>query len=130
MRPQEEVENEHRDVKVSPDRLNAGEKKFVEDLTEYIKLNYQRNKRYEFYLMRNAQKIGIYLESDAGSYYPDFVLWGLDTQRNITHILFIDPKGAARDIIDGQDSLIIRITRRLNLLENLKIKHSSLLKNS
>ena len=100
MRPQEEVENEHRDVKVSPDRLNAGERKFVEDLTDYIKLYYGRNKRYEFYLMRNAQKIGIYLESDAGSYYPDFVLWVLDTQQNITHILFIDPKGE-REIIGG-----------------------------
>ena len=100
MRPPEEVENEHRDVKVSPDRLNAGEKKFVENLTEYIKLNYQRNKRYEFYLMRNAQKIGIYLESDAGSYYPDFVLWVLDIQEDITHILFIDPKGE-REIIGG-----------------------------
>ena len=100
MLPQEEVENEHRDVKVSPDRLNAGEKKFVENLTEYIKLNYQRNERYEFYLMRNAQKIGIYLESDAGSYYPDFVLWVLDTQQDITHILFIDPKGE-REIIGG-----------------------------
>ena len=101
MLPQEEKENEHRDVKVSPDRLNAGEKKFVENLTEYIKLNYQRNKRYEFYLMRNAQKIGIYLESDAGSYYPDFVLWILDTQQDITHILFIDPKGQ-RGIIDDR----------------------------
>ena len=100
MRPQEEVENEHREVKVSPDRLNAGEKKFVENLTEYIKLNYQRNERYEFYLMRNAQKIGIYLESDAGSYYPDFVLWVLDTQQDTTHILFIDPKGE-REIIGG-----------------------------
>ena len=100
MRPPEEVENEHREVKVSPDRLNAGEKKFVENLTEYIKLNYQRNERYEFYLMRNAQKIGIYLESDAGSYYPDFVLWVLDTQQDITHILFIDPKGE-REIIGG-----------------------------
>ena len=100
MRPQEEVENEHRDVKVSPDRMNAGEKKFVENLTEYIKLHYRRNERYEFYLMRNAQKIGIYLESDAGSYYPDFVLWVLDTQQNITHILFIDPKGE-REIIGG-----------------------------
>ena len=100
MLPQEEVENEHRDVKVSPDRLNAGEKKFVENLTEYIKLNYQRNERYEFYLMRNAQKIGIYLESDAGSYYPDFVLWVLDTEQEITHILFIDPKGE-REIIGG-----------------------------
>ena len=100
MRPEEDVENEHRDVKVSPDRLNAGEKKFVENLTEYIKLNYQRNERYEFYLMRNAQKIGIYLESDAGSYYPDFVLWVLDTQQDITHIIFIDPKGE-REIIGG-----------------------------
>ena len=100
MRPPEEVENEHRAVKVSPDRLNAGEKKFVENLTEYIKLNYQRNKRYEFYLMRNAQKIGIYLESDAGSYYPDFVLWVLDTHQDITYILFIDPKGE-REIIGG-----------------------------
>ena len=101
MRPPEEVENEHREVKVSPDRLNAGEKKFVENLTEYIKLNYQRNERYEFYLMRNAQKIGIYLESDAGSYYPDFVLWVLDTQQDTTHILFIDPKGE-REIIGGK----------------------------
>ena len=100
MRPSEEVEDEHREVKVSPDRLNAGEKKFVENLTEYIKLNYQRNERYEFYLMRNVQKIGIYLESDAGSYYPDFMLWVLDTQQDITHILFIDPKGE-REIIGG-----------------------------
>ncbi len=100
MRPEEDVESEYRDVKVSPDRLNVGEKKFVENLTEYIKLNYQRNDRYKFYLMRNAQKIGIYLESDAGSYYPDFVLWVLDTPQNTTHILFIDPKGE-REIIGG-----------------------------
>ena len=93
IRPQEEVEIEYRDVKVLPDRLNAGERKFVEDLTDYIKICYGRNERYDFYLMRNVQKIGIYLESDAGSYYPDFVLWVLDTQQDITHILFIDPKG-------------------------------------
>ncbi len=100
MLPQEEVEHKHREVKVAPDRLNAGEKKFVENLTEYIKIRYLRSERYEFYLMRNMQKIGIYLESDAGSYYPDFVLWALDTQKNITHLIFIDPKGE-RDIIGG-----------------------------
>ena len=98
--PQEDRENEPNEVKVSPDRLNLGERKFIEDLTDYIKLYYGRNERYEFYLMRNVQKIGIYLESDAGSYYPDFVLWVLDTQQNITHILFIDPKGE-REIIGG-----------------------------
>ena len=98
--PQEEVETEYRDVKVLPDRLNVGERKFVEDLTDYIKICYRGNERYDFYLMRNVQKIGIYLESDAGSYYPDFVLWVLDTHQDITHILFIDPKGE-RGIIGG-----------------------------
>ena len=99
--PQEDVEYQYRDVKVSPDRLNVGEKKFVEDLTDYIKQKYHQNERYEFYLMRNVRKIGIYLESDAGSFYPDFVLWGLDTQQEITHILFIDPKGQ-RGVIDDR----------------------------
>ena len=97
--PQNNDNVESRNVNVSPDRLNVGEKKFVEDLTEYIKRNYSHNKRYEFYLMRNVQKIGIYLESDAGSYYPDFVLWVLDKEQEITHIIFIDPKGE-RGIID------------------------------
>ena len=101
MRPQEEVIGEYHDVKVSPDRLNAGERKFVEDLTDYIKRRSRRNERYEFYLMRNIRKIGIYLESDEGSYYPDFVLWAVDTERMLTHILFIDPKGQ-RGIIDDK----------------------------
>lgn len=99
LRPQEEVESEYRDVKVSPDRLNTGERKFVKDLTNYIKQHYRGNERYEFYLMRNVRKIGIYLESDEGSYYPDFVLWAVDTKEAVTHILFIDPKGQ-RGIID------------------------------
>ena len=101
--PKDIRQNTLNEVKVSPDRLNAGERKFVEDLTDYIKLYYGRNERYEFYLMRNVEKIGIYLESDAGSYYPDFVLWVLDTQQDITHILFIDPKGE-RDITGGTKS--------------------------
>lgn len=88
------------DVKVSPDRLNAGEKKFVKDLTAYLQ-QYARNNRYEFYLMRNVGKIGIYLESDEGCYFPDFVMWAIDTTQEITHILFIDPKGQ-RDISDDR----------------------------
>ena len=98
--PQGNSKNESDTLKVSPDRLNSGEKKFVEDVTAYIKLHYRENERYEFYLMRNVQKIGIYLESDSGNYYPDFVLWVLDLQQDITHILFIDPKGE-REIIGG-----------------------------
>lgn len=100
MCPIEDVENEYQDVKLSPDRLNVGEKKFVEDFTDFIKQKNKNKERYEFYLMRNVQKIGIYLESDAGSYYPDFVLWVLDSQKHITHLIFIDPKGE-REIIGG-----------------------------
>ena len=87
------------DVKVSPDRLNDGEKKFVEDLMEYLR-RHARNNRYEFYLMRNVGKIGIYLESDEGCYFPDFVLWAIDTAQEVTHVLFIDPKGQ-RDISEA-----------------------------
>ena len=87
------------EIKISPDRLNAGEKKFVEDLTAYLQRYARNNSRYEFYLMRNVGKIGIYLENDEGSYFPDFVLWAIDTAREVTHILFIDPKGQ-RDIVD------------------------------
>lgn len=89
------------EIKVSPDRLNAGEKKFVEDLTAYLQQYARNNSRYEFYLMRNVGKIGIYLESDEGCYFPDFVLWAIDTTQEITHVLFIDPKGQ-RDISDDR----------------------------
>ncbi|MCY3742900.1 MAG: hypothetical protein OXH00_17945, partial [Candidatus Poribacteria bacterium] len=99
--PKESSGDKLNDVKVSPDRLNAGERKFVEDITNYIKQFYRKNKRYEFYLMRNVGKIGIYLESDDGSYYPDFVLWIVDKEQTVTHILFIDPKGQ-RGIIDDE----------------------------
>ena len=99
--PKEKNGSELNKVKISPDRLNAGERKFVEDITNYIKQFYRKNKRYEFYLMRNVEKIGIYLESDAGSYYPDFVLWVVDKEQPVTHILFIDPKGQ-RGILDDE----------------------------
>ena len=143
MRPQNEVENGHRDIQLLPDRLNAGEKKFVENLTEYIKLNYLRNERYEFYLMRNVQKIGIYLESDAGSYYPDFVLWVLDTQQEITNILFIDPKGE-RELIGGtrgnyknhpkvklaqkhEDQTLVTLEKQLEIEQDQKFQLNSFL---
>ena len=141
--PQEEVENEYLNIKVSPDRLNVGEKKFVEDLTDYIKAHYRQNERYEFYLMRNVQKIGIYLESDAGCFYPDFVLWVLDTQQEITNILFIDPKGE-RELIGGtrgnyknhpkvklaqkhEDQTLVTLEKQLEIEQDQKFQLNSFL---
>ena len=143
MQPQEDVEFAFRNLNLSPDRLNVGEKKFVENLTDYIKLKYGQNERYDFYFMRNVQKIGIYLESDSGSFYPDFVLWVLDREQEITHIIFIDPKGE-REIIGGrkgdykkhpkvrlaeksEDNTLITLERKLETEQDQKFQLDSFL---
>ncbi len=82
-----------KDLKITPDKLNAGEKKFVQDAAAYFKDN-PDFKEYEIYLMRNVEtlkSIGIYLNDDSQVFYPDFILW-LIKGDNI-YINFIDPKG-------------------------------------
>lgn len=82
-----------KDLKITPDKLNAGEKKFVEDASNYFKDN-PAYKEFEIYLMRNVEtlkSIGIYLNDDSSVFYPDFILWLL--KGNKIYINFIDPKG-------------------------------------
>ncbi|MGO3812663.1 DEAD/DEAH box helicase family protein [Mesonia sp.] len=82
-----------KDLKISPDKLNAGEKKFVQDCANYFKDN-KDFKDYEIYLMRNVEtlkSIGIYLNDDSQVFYPDFVLWMI--KGDTININFIDPKG-------------------------------------
>jgi hypothetical protein len=86
------IEDE-KDLKITPDKLNAGEKKFVEDIANYFKDN-NSYKDYEIYLMRNVEtlkSIGIYLNDDSQVFYPDFILWLLKDKK--VYINFIDPKG-------------------------------------
>lgn len=80
----------------SPPLLNKGESKFIRDLTEYLRRPEAVNSRYEFYLMRNEscmRSVGLYLESELQAFFPDFVLWVVDEEKSVTHILLIDPKG-------------------------------------
>ena len=82
-----------KDLKISPDKLNAGEKKFVQDCANYFKDN-KDFKEYEIYLMRNVEtlkSIGIYLNDDSQVFYPDFILWMI--KEDTIYINFIDPKG-------------------------------------
>lgn len=86
------AENEE-GLKISPDKLNAGEKKFMEDAADFFKDN-TTYKDYEIYLMRNVEtlkSIGIYLNDDSQVFYPDFILWLLKGDK--IYINFIDPKG-------------------------------------
>lgn len=80
-------------LKISPDKLNIGEKKFIEDAADFFKGN-EAFKEYEIYLMRNVEtlkSIGIYLNDDSQVFYPDFILWLL--KGDTIYINFIDPKG-------------------------------------
>jgi len=97
-------------LKISPDKLNAGEKKFIEDAANFFKDN-QDFKDYEIYLMRNVEtlkSIGIYLNDDSQVFYPDFILWLLKDDK--IYINFIDPKGQ------------MGIPDASTLLENEKVK--------
>lgn len=81
-------------LKLSPDKLNDGENKFVEDFTKYVKDNPAKFKDVGVYLMRNVESlksIGIYLNDDSSVFYPDFILWLIGKDK--IHINFIDPKG-------------------------------------
>jgi len=82
-------------IQVSPTPLNAGESKFMTDLSKYWRdseEDFFEDKR--LYVLRNLSRgrgIGFF---EAGNFYPDFILWLLvgDTQ----HIIFVDPKGIGR----------------------------------
>ncbi|WP_033959057.1 DEAD/DEAH box helicase family protein [Psychroserpens jangbogonensis] len=82
-----------KDLKITPDKLNAGEKKFIQDASNYFNDN-KDFKEYEIYLMRNVEtlkSIGIYLNDDSQVFYPDFILWMI--KEDTIYINFIDPKG-------------------------------------
>ncbi|MFB6144885.1 MAG: DEAD/DEAH box helicase family protein [Candidatus Nanohaloarchaea archaeon] len=81
---------------ISPEGLdNEGERKFVEDLREYIRDN---NLEEDLMLMRNQSLSGVGFES-AGGYYPDFLLWV--SGENSQDLVFIDPKGLVQGNISS-----------------------------
>lgn len=82
------------DLKLIPDKLNDGEKKFVRDFAKYLKDNPEKLKGFDIYLMRNVESlksIGIYLNDDSEVFYPDFILWLISKEK--IYINFVDPKG-------------------------------------
>ena len=109
------IESE-KDLKITPDKLNAGEKKFVEDAANYFKDN-REYKEYEIYLMRNVEtlkSIGIYLNDDSQVFYPDFILWLL--KGDTIYINFIDPKGqmGIQDATTLLDNEKVKIADKVN----------------
>jgi len=74
-------------IKVSPDKLNSYEVKFVADMQAYIQDN-----NLQATILRNKSGGDIGLLGDEGVFYPDFIVWYQDEDRQ-EHIIFCDPKG-------------------------------------
>ncbi|MCX7821922.1 MAG: hypothetical protein N2260_00575, partial [Syntrophobacterales bacterium] len=81
-------------IRTSPPSLNPSEKKFVSDLRAYYQSEKNRSLRgKEIFLLRNLSRgrgIGFF---EGRGFYPDFILWILDTQTNAQRIIFIEPHG-------------------------------------
>jgi len=74
-------------IKVSPDKLDPNEFKFICDMQEYINKN-----KLNATILRNKSNGNIGLISDEGVFYPDFIIWYMDNKKQ-EHILLCDPKG-------------------------------------
>ncbi|MDO5582314.1 MAG: DEAD/DEAH box helicase family protein [Planctomycetia bacterium] len=96
---------------VTPVSLNEYEFRFVEDLKVWCDANKKQLKREEkeIFLLRNMSRgkgVGFF---EAGGFYPDFILWILDGNKQ--SITFIDPHGLRHEGIESE---------KVKLFERLK----------
>ncbi len=100
-------------VDVSPVSLNDGERDFVLDLRKFYEGKKDFFKGRELYLLRNMSRgrgIGFF---EAGNYYPDFIIWVLD--RDKQYVNFVDPKGIRN--LEGPDDPKIRFYQTIKEIE-------------
>lgn len=74
-------------IKITPDKLDPYEFKFICDLQKHIDTN-----MLNAVVLRNKSKGNIGLISDDGVFYPDFIIWYTE-ENGQEHIIFCDPKG-------------------------------------
>ncbi len=79
-----------KEIKTVPTRLNDGERDFINHLREYVKES-DRFKDKQLFLLRNLSVKGIGFFMESSSFYPDFILWVVNSARQ--YIYFLDPKG-------------------------------------
>jgi hypothetical protein len=104
---------DHDFLRITPMTLNPGEYRFVLHMIDYWKKQpaafFKDGKPYrELYLLRNLVRRGIGFPIEAGSFYPDFLLWIVDGDTQ--YITFLDPHGMGREDL-GSDK--VNLFRRL-----------------
>jgi hypothetical protein len=78
-------------IQVSPVALDASEKQFLYDLIQYVQSNEKLLAGKEVHILRNQSKKGLGFFTDGNNFYPDFILWIVEGEKQ--YIVFIDPKG-------------------------------------
>ncbi len=85
-------------VKITPAGLNGGEARFVKQLAHFTENLPDDLQTCRFVLLRNLtlrRGISFFDENEGGSFFPDFILWILQDDKQF--ITFIDPHGMGRE---------------------------------
>ena len=96
-------------VEIRPTALNAGERRFVEELRQFCTDHASDLEGWSIYLLRNRSRgkgVGFFEE---GRFFPDFLLW-VNTEA-LQHIAFIDPHGLIH--ARGDEDRKIRFAERV-----------------
>lgn len=78
-------------LQVSPIPLDASEKQFLDDLITYVGSKPTSLEGKEVHVLRNQSKKGLGFFTDGNNFYPDFIVWIVE--ENKQRIIFVDPKG-------------------------------------
>ena len=96
-------------VEIRPTALNAGERRFVEELRQFCTDHASDLEGWSIYLLRNRSRgkgVGFF---EQGGFYPDFLLW-VNTEA-LQHLAFIDPHGLIH--ARGDEDRKIRFAERV-----------------
>ena len=78
-------------ISVAPIPLDESEKMFMDDLLTHYHINQTDYMGKQLYLLRNQSRKGIGFFVDTNNFFPDFILWIVDGNKQ--NIAFVDPKG-------------------------------------
>jgi hypothetical protein len=84
------------EIIVKPLPLNDSEIRFIEKFDAYQKKTDSLLRDYEVYLIRNKANSGIGF-FETSYFYPDFILWIIDSENSVQHIVFIEPHGLGHE---------------------------------
>ena len=113
-------------ITLQPIGLNEGEKDFVEDLKAFYENEGALFSGKEAYLLRNTSKKGIGFFEANGNFFPDFILWIIDGEKQF--VTFIDPKGLRQ--LHGFDEPKIQLHKTIKSLIEAKLDDKDITLNS